>query len=81
LVKKKIQELKQLEHKKWLYYSGKAPPEDYEEEPFPHKVIKSDVQHWVGVDDQILKVEMQIDYYVATQQVLVEILKQVNQLS
>ena len=81
LVKKKSQELRTLEHKKWLYYSGKAPPEDYEDEPFPHKVIKSDVQNWVGVDAQIQKVEMQIDYYQATLSALSEILKQINQMS
>ena len=81
LVKKKQQELRTLEHRKWLYYSGKAPPEEYEDKPFEHRVIKSDVQHWVGVDEQIQKVEMQIDYYNTTISVLNEILKQINQMS
>ena len=81
LVKKKQQELRTLEHRKWLYYSGKAAPEEYEEKPFEYKVIKSDVQHWVGVDEQIQKVEMQIDYYNTTVSVLSEILKQVHQMS
>jgi hypothetical protein len=73
LVKKKQQELRTLEHKKWLYYSGKASPEEYEEKPFEYKVMKSDVQHWIGVDEQIQKVEMQIDYYNTTVSVLSEI--------
>ena len=81
LEKKKRQELRVLEHQKWLYYSGKASPEEYEDKPFPYKVIKSDVQNWVGVDEQILKVQMQIDYYTTTKDALSEILKQVNQLS
>jgi small-conductance mechanosensitive channel len=81
LVKKKQQELRTLEHRKWLYYSGKAAPEEYEEKPFEYKVIKSDVQHWVGVDEQIQKVEMQIDYYNTTVSVLSEILKQIHQMS
>ncbi len=81
LLKRKQQEMRTLEHRKWLYYSGKAPPEDYEETPFEHRVIKSDVQHWVGVDEQIQKVELQIEYYHATINVLSEILKQVHQMS
>ncbi len=81
LLKKKAQELRTLEHRKWLYYSGKAAPEEYEEQPFEHRVIKSDVMHWVGVDEQIQRVEMQIDYYNTTLSVLNEILKQINQMS
>ena len=81
LAKKKTQELRTLEHRKWLYYSGKAAPEEYEDKPFEHKVIKSDVQHWVGVDEQIQRVEMQIDYYNTTVNVLSEILKQIHQMS
>ncbi len=81
LGKKKRQELKALQHKKWLYYSGKAPPEDYEDEPFEHRVIKSDIQHWVGVDELIQRIEMQIEYYVTVVNALAEILKQVHQLS
>ena len=81
LWKKKKQELKALQHKKWLYYSGKASPEEYEEQPFEYKVMKSDVNNWIAVDEQIQRVEMQIDYYNTTVNVLSEILKQVHQLS
>ena len=79
--KKKAQDLKKLQHKKWLYYSGKASPEEYEDKPFHHKVMKSDVPNWVAVDDDINKVEMQLDYYDAVIRTLEEILKQVHQLS
>ena len=81
LLRKKRQELKTLHHRKWLYYSGKATPEEYEDKPFPYKVIKSDIQNWVGVDEQVLNVEMQIEYYDTTVEALKEILKQINQLS
>jgi hypothetical protein len=81
LVKKKEQELKAMKHMRWLYYSGKAPPEDYEEEPFPHKVIKSDIQNWVGVDEKVQKVEMQIEYFITCEETLREILRQINQMS
>ena len=81
LHKRKSQDLKALQHKKFLYYAGKAPPEDYEEAPFPHKVLKSDVQSWVSVDEDIAKVELKLEYYCVTIRSLEEILKQVHQMS
>ena len=81
LSKKASQELKKLEHRKWLYYSGKAPPEDYEDQPFDYKVIKSDVPHWVGVDDQVMKIEMKLEYYGVVLHSLSDILKQIHQMT
>ena len=81
LQKRKSQDLKKLQHRKWLYYSGKAVPEEYESKPFDYKVMKSDVPNWVSVDDDICKVEMQLDYYYAVIRTLEEILKQVHQMS
>ena len=80
LNKRALQELKKLSHHKTLYYSGKAPPEDYTE-PFPYKVMKSDVQSWVAVDESIQKVEMKLHYYDTVLNCLSEILKQINQMS
>ena len=79
LIKKATHELKTLQHKKTLYYSGKTAHED--EEPFPYKLIKSDVQSWVAVDEGIQKVEMKIFYYETVLNCLSEILKQVHQMS
>ena len=81
LQKKTQQDLKKLEHKKWLYYSGRAVPEDYEEEPFDHKVMKSDVPRWVEVDDQVSTLQMKVEYYDVLINSLSEILKQVSQMS
>jgi hypothetical protein len=79
LSKKTEHQLKTLQHKKWLYYSGKEVPEDAE--PFPHKVIKSDVYNWMGVDEDIQKVEMKVEYYKVILNALTEILKQVHQMT
>lgn len=81
LRKKKNNELKKMSHRKWLYYSGKAKPEEYEKEPFNYKVMKSDVNNWVAVDDVILRIETQIEYYDTIIDTLTEILKQINQMS
>ena len=80
LGKKKAQDLKRLQHKKTLYYSGRATPEEYNE-PFEYKVMKSDVPNWVAVDDEVQRVELKLEYYYATIKVLEDILKQVHQLS
>ena len=80
LAKKKAQDLKKLQHKKTLYYSGRATPEEYKE-PFEYKVMKSDVPNWVAVDDEVQRVELKLEYYYATIKVLEDILKQVHQLS
>lgn len=79
LSKKAEQQLRTLQHKKWLYYSGKAVPDD--SEPFPFKVIKSDIQNWMGVDEEIQKAEMKVEYYEVILFTLSDILKQVHQMS
>ena len=79
LSKKAKQQYKVIQHKKWLYYSGKEVPEDAE--PFQHKVIKSDVANWIAVDQDIQKVEMKIDYYDVVLDTLRDILKQVHQMT
>lgn len=81
LRKKTEQQLTQLEHKKWLYYSGKASPEDYEEMPFPHKVMKGDVPKWILADEQVHIIQMKLEYYDVLLSTLTEILKQVSQMS
>ena len=80
LLKKGQQELKKLQHKKSLYYGGKASPEEYDE-PFNYKVQKSEVPLWVQVDDDIIKVESKVHLYETTLSALADILKQIHQMS
>ena len=81
LYKKQAHKLKVLEHQKNLYYSGRAKPEEYEDEPFDYKVMKSDVPSWVAVDEEVQKVELKQEYYSATIRVLEDVLKQIHQMS
>ena len=81
LSKKKAQDLRTLQHKKNLYYSGRATPEEYEEKPFDYKVMKSDVPSWVAIDEEVQRVELKLEYYYATIRVLEDILKQIHQMS
>ena len=81
LSKKKTQELKRAQHMKFLYYSGKAAPEEYEEAPFNYKVLKGEAWNWVNVDETIQNIELKIAYYETVLRTLEEILKQVHQMS
>jgi hypothetical protein len=69
-------ELKKIKHKRWLYYTGKEVPED--EEPFQYKIMKSDIQNWITVDETVIRTETKIQYYETVIYNLSEILKQIN---
>ena len=81
LQKKTQQQLKTAQHMKFLYYSGKAAPEEYEDKPFPYKVLKGEAWNWVNIDEDIQKIELKIEYYNTVLRTLEEILKQVHQMS
>ena len=52
-----------LKKKKWLYYSGKADPEIYRENPFDHKVLKPDIDKYLDADEDIIHIASKLDYY------------------
>ena len=81
LQKKGKQELDKARFTKWMYYSGKASPEVYEDKPFPYKIMKSDVNNWVNVDEDIHKIELKLELYEVTIRTCEEILKQIHQMS
>jgi len=62
---KKMEEnkLKIMKKEKWIYYSGKADPEVYKENPFDHKVLKQDMEKYLDADEELLKLISKIDYY------------------
>ena len=53
----------------------------YEDTPFDHKLIRSEVPSWVAVDQSVNKVEMKVALYETTLNSLNEILKQIHQMS
>ena len=50
-----------LRRKLWLYYSGKAHPNEYDKKPLDHKIMKSDVKLMIESDDEYLKLSHLID--------------------
>lgn len=77
LLIKSQQELKQVKHQQWMYYSGKYVPEDAE--PFNHKIMKSDIPNWVSVDEKVMRCEAKVEYNQTMLDSLSEILRQINQ--
>ncbi len=62
---KKMEEnkLKVLKKERWLYYSGKAEPDVYKDNPFDHKVLKPDIDKYLDADEDLMKSTSKIDYY------------------
>lgn len=64
---------------RYNYYSGKAPAEVYEEEPFPYKVRdKEALQRHLDADERLNKIDLKIRYYDIMLKFLEEIIKNVS---
>lgn len=74
---KKLEENKYkiLKKEKWMYYSGKAEPETYKENPFDHKVLKPDIDKYMDADEDLIKSVSKMDYYQTMLNYLESILK------
>ena len=46
--------------KRWRYYQGKADPEEYEKEPFNHKVLRGDVDIYLKSDLRVIEADQKI---------------------
>ena len=69
---------KQAKKEKWLYYTGKADPEIYIDKPFDHKVIRQDMDMYLGSDDDLIKIQSKMDYYQVMLNYLDSILKSIT---
>jgi len=64
---------------RYNYYTGKAPAEVYEEEPFPYKVRdKEALQRHMDADEKLSKIELKVRYYDVTLKFLEEIIKNIS---
>lgn len=80
LLLKKLEEnkFKQLKKEKWQYYTGKADPEVYIENPFDHKVLRQDVDKYMDADEDLIRILSKIDYFQVMLNYLDSILKTIN---
>ena len=64
---------------RYNFYTGKAEPEAYAEEPFPYKVREKDaIQRHLDADERLTNIDLKIRYYDSTLKFLEEIIKTVS---
>jgi hypothetical protein len=65
LLKKKAEQQKRnIRHERYEYYTGKADPDVYVEDPFPKKIRdKETLQKYLDADEKLSQVCLKIEYY------------------
>jgi hypothetical protein len=64
LKKKAEQQKKNIRHQRYEYFTGKADPDVYIENPFPKKIRDKDtMQKYLDADEKLSTVCLKIDYY------------------
>jgi|TARA_R110000824_G_scaffold27936_1_gene94290 hypothetical protein len=76
---KKLQDdYKVLYREKWEYYTGKAPPEVYAENPFELKVLRTDVGIYMEADKDLQQLGQRMAYTKQIVEYLERILREIN---
>ena len=79
LRKKAEQQRKNIRHERYEYFSGKADPEVYVENPFPKKIRDKDtMQKYLDADEKLSQINLKIDYYETQLNYIESILKQLS---
>ena len=79
LRKKAEQQRKNIRHERYEYFSGKADPEVYIDNPFPKKIRdKETMQKYLDADTKLSGVSLKIEYYEVMLRFIEEILKQIT---
>ena len=79
LRKKAEQQKRNIRHERYEYYSGKADPDIYLENPFPKKIRDKDtMQKYLDADEKLSSVCLKIDYYDTMLTYIESILKMVQ---
>ena len=79
LRKKSEQKRKNIRHERYEYFSGKADPDIYIENPFPKKIRDKDtMQKYLDSDEKLSSISLKIEYYDVMLNYLEEILKQLS---
>ena len=64
LRKKAEQQRKNIRHERYEYFSGKADPDVYVQNPFPKKIIDKDTMtKYLDADEKLSNASLKIEYY------------------
>lgn len=76
LKKKSEQSRKNVRHERYEYFSGKADPDVYLENPFPKKIRDKDtLQKYLDADDKLSQISLKVEYFETILNYLESILK------
>ena len=80
LLKSRAESLrKNIRHDRYEYFSGKADPDVYIDNPFPKKIRDKDtMQKYLDADEKLSEASLKIEYYVVMINYLDSILKQIS---
>lgn len=79
LRKKAEQQRKNIRHERYEYFSGKADPDVYLENPFPKKIRDKDtMQKYMDADEKLSNSSLKIEYYDTILSYIDSILKQIS---
>lgn len=66
---------------RWLFYSGKADPEEYDKEEFNLKILKADVDKFLNADEELQSKKDRIVLQEVKINLLTEFTKSINNMS
>ena len=79
LRKRAEQQRKNIRHERYEYFSGKADPDVYIENPFPKKIRDKDtMQKYLDADERLSSISLKIEYYETMMVYIESILKQIT---
>jgi len=79
LKKKSDQQKRNIRHQKYEYYTGKADPDVYIENPFPKKIRDKDtLQKYMDADESLSQASLKVEYYDVMLSYLQDILKMIH---
>ena len=67
-----------LKRIKWEYYTGKADPKVYAEQPFDLKILKTDIDKYLEADDDLIRAISKVKYIEAVVEFLDRTLRQIT---
>lgn len=79
LKKKAEQQKKRVRHEKYEYFTGKADPDVYLENPFPKKIRdKETLQGYLDSDERLSQISLKVEYYDTMLNYIDNILKMIS---
>ena len=67
-----------LKRIKWEYYTGKADPKVYAEQPFDLKILRTDIDKYLEADDDLIRAISKVKYLEAVVEFLDRTLRQIT---